>query len=88
MRLGGGGCYCFIVLLLKSALALQRCKMTGVDQESGEVDKIGPLEILREYRAPRGPGKAEFGQLLVPLTTGGTVSVGDPVKVLDRKKTT
>ena len=61
--------------------------MTAVDQATGETDKIGPLEVLRTYRAPRGAGHAEFGVLLVPLRTGGEIHVGDTVKVLEYLKT-
>ena len=60
--------------------------MTGIDQDTGEEDKLGPLEILRQYRAPSGPTKAMLGQLCLPLQTGGTISVGDMLTVLDRKK--
>lgn len=60
--------------------------MTGIDQMTGETDKHGPLEVLREYRAPRGPGHAEFGQHLIPLRIGGQIAVGDKVTILDRKK--
>ena len=65
---------------------MQRCKVPGINQETGEVDKLGPIEILRTYRAPRGPTHAMFGQLLIPLQTGGIVRVGDTVTVLERKK--
>lgn len=64
----------------------ERCKMTGINQLTGEIDKHGPLEVLREYRAPRGPGHAEFGQLLIPLETSGQITVGDKVTILDHKK--
>jgi len=60
--------------------------VTGIDQETGEQDKLGPLEILRGYRAPRGPTHAMFGQLMVPLQVGGRIRVGDAVEVLERKK--
>ena len=61
--------------------------MTGVDQETGEVDKlmIRPLDVLRTYRAPRGPLHARFGQLLIPLQHSGKVRVGDAVQVMERK---
>jgi len=59
--------------------------VTGIDQDTGELDKLGPLEILRGYRAPRGPTHAMFGQLMLPLQPG-TIRVGDKVQVLDRKK--
>lgn len=64
---------------------MQRCKVTGIDQHSAAVDKIGPLEVLRSYRAPRGPGHAMFGQLMAPLRQG-TVRVGDKITVMDKKK--
>ena len=60
--------------------------MTGVDQETGDVDKLGPLDVLRTYRAPRGPLHAKFGQLLVPLQQSGRVRVGDIVQIIERKK--
>lgn len=60
--------------------------MTAVDQDTGEVDKLGPLEILRQYRAPGGPGKAKFGQFMLPLQSGGKIKIGDKVTILDRKK--
>lgn len=60
--------------------------MTGIDQDTGEVDKLGPLDVLRTYRAPAGPTHAMFGQLLIPLQSGGRVRVGDRVTVVERKK--
>lgn len=60
--------------------------MTGVDQETGEVDKLGPLDVLRTYRAPKGPLHAKFGQLMIPLQQSGRVRVGDTVRILERKK--
>ena len=60
--------------------------MTGVDQETGEVDKVGPLDVLRTYRAPKGPLHAKFGQLMIPLQWTGKVRVGDTVQILERKK--
>ena len=71
---------------ISSSISFQRCKMTGIDQETGEQDKLGPLEILRAYRAPRGPTHAMFGQLMIPLHVGGKIHVGDPVTIIDRKK--
>ena len=60
--------------------------MTSIDQESAEVDKLPPLDILRTYRAPGGPTHAMFGQLLLPLQFGGRVKVGDKVTVIEKKK--
>lgn len=67
-------------------LISQRCKMTCIDQDTGKQDKLGPLDILRIYRAPQGPTHANFGQLLVPLQSGTRVQIGDKVEVLERKK--
>ena len=64
----------------------QRCKMTCIDQDTGNQDKMGPLDILRIYRAPLGPTHANFGQLLIPLQSGTKVRVGDRVEVLELKK--
>jgi len=64
---------------------MQRCKLTAVDQSTGEVDKFGPLEVLRSYRAPLGPAHACFGQLLIPLQLGGVIRVGDEVTVIQTK---
>ena len=60
--------------------------MTGINQDTGDEDKLGPLEILRQYRAPDGPGHAKFGQYMIPLQKGSKVKLGDTVTVLDRKK--
>ena len=54
--------------------------MTAVDQTSGEVDKIGPLEILMKYRAPGGPTKAKFGRYMLPLQAGEKFKIGDTVQ--------
>lgn len=60
--------------------------MTGINQDTGEVDKLGPLDILRTYRAPRGPAHARFGQQMIPLQRTGKVRVGDVVKIMEWKK--
>ena len=39
--------------------------MTAVQQDTGV--KLGPLDVLRTYRAPAGPTHAMFGQLILPL---------------------
>ena len=64
---------------------LKRCKMTGVNQDTGQQIKLPPLDILRTYRAPHGPARAEFGQLLLPLKTGAKVKIGDRVNVIKYK---
>ena len=60
--------------------------MTGINQDSGEVDKLSPLDILRTYRAPLGPAHARFGQQMIPLQQTGKVRVGDTVQVMEWKK--
>ena len=60
--------------------------MTGINQDTAEQSKLPPLDILRSYRAPQGPTKAKFGQLLIPLRNGGKIRVGDRVIVLETKK--
>ena len=57
--------------------------MTGINQDTGEVDKLGPLEILRTYRAPQGPAHA---RQMIPLQQTGKVRVGDVVQVMEWKK--
>lgn len=65
---------------------MQRCKMTCNNQDTGEVDKYGPLDMLRTYRAPKGPAHAVFGMKLVQLKPEGVIRVGDKVKVVERRK--
>ena len=61
--------------------------MTAVQQDTGV--KLGPLDVLRTYRAPAGPTHAMFGQLILPLqdVVGGIMweYVGDEMMVMDRK---
>ena len=56
--------------------------MTAVHQDTGVIDKLGPLDVLCTYHAPAGPTHAMFGQLMFPLQVRGKVRVGDEVKVL------
>ena len=67
-------------------LYLQRCKQTSVNQETGVEDKTGPIDILRKYRAHRGPTHANFGQHLIPLQKSGKVHVGDTIQIIERKR--
>ena len=60
--------------------------MTGIHQETAEQLKVPPLDILRTYRAPQGPAYAKFGQLLLPLKTGGKIKIGDKITVLEYRK--
>ncbi len=60
-----------------------RCVVTTTDQETGERSPDRePLKTLAAFRS--GPDGVLFGQNLLPRN-GGTVRVGDPVSVLDRK---
>ena len=59
-----------------------RCVITTVDQEKGEKGKE-PLKTLSEYRNQNG--NVLFGQNLIAETAGGTVRVGDDVKILERR---
>ena len=61
--------------------------MTAINQDTGEPDKLGPLEILRAYPAPRSPTNPTFGQLMVALQPG-KIHVGDKVQVLEKRKQT
>ena len=78
-------CVC-VILMTVPISAIQRCKLTSVDQETGEIDKFGPIDMLRTYRAPRGPTHACFGRKLVPLKPQSTVSIGDKVEIIERSK--
>ena len=64
----------------------QRCKVPSVNQETGAVDKLGPLDILRLYRAPAGPDKAMFGVFGLVLQSGKVIKLGDTIKILELKK--
>ena len=72
-----------IIILI---MFLQRCKQTSVNQETGVEDKTGPIDILRKYRAPRGPTHANFGQHLIPLQKSGKVHVGDTIQIIEKKR--
>ncbi|XP_003388659.1 PREDICTED: mitochondrial amidoxime-reducing component 1-like [Amphimedon queenslandica] len=63
-----------------------RCKVPSVNQETGVPDKVGPLDILRQYRAPGGPDKALFGMFGLVLQAGRTVNLGDKINVLELRK--
>ena len=78
--------YLSMVFNLSPLSSMQRCKQTSVNQDTGKMDKTGPVDILRTYRAPRGPTHANFGQLLIPLQRPGKIHVGDTVQIIERKK--
>lgn len=60
-----------------------RCIMTTIDQETGEKKDKEPLLTLNKYR--KAGNKILFGQNVL-VSQLGTVSVGDDVTVLSRKK--
>jgi uncharacterized protein len=60
-----------------------RCIMTTIDQETGEKKGKEPLLTLNKYR--KAGNKILFGQNVL-ISQLGTVSVGDDVTVLSRKK--
>jgi len=60
-----------------------RCIMTTIDQETGEKKGKEPLLTLSKYR--KAGNKTLFGQNVL-ISQLGTVSVGDNVAILSRKK--
>jgi uncharacterized protein len=60
-----------------------RCIMTTIDQETGEKKGKEPLLTLNKYR--KAGNRILFGQNVL-INQLGTVSVGDDVTVLSRKK--
>ena len=60
-----------------------RCIMTTIDQETGEKKDREPLLTLNKYR--KAANKILFGQNVL-ISQLGTVSVGDDVTVVSRKK--
>ena len=60
-----------------------RCIMTTIDQETGEKKGKEPLLTLNKYR--KAGNKILFGQNVL-INQLGTVSVGDDVTVMSRKK--
>ena len=60
-----------------------RCVLTTVDQARGEKNGKEPLKTLSTYRNKNG--NVLFGQNLIAESTGGTVSAGDTVEVIERK---
>ena len=60
-----------------------RCVMTTIDQETGEKKGKEPLLTLNKYR--KAGNKILFGQNVL-ISQLGTVSVGDDVTIISRKK--
>ncbi|GGL86168.1 molybdenum cofactor biosysynthesis protein [Streptomyces fumigatiscleroticus] len=65
-------------VVLRVAKPSGRCVVTTTDQDTAERGRE-PLRTLARHR--RRDGRLLFGQNLVPLS-GGTVRVGDPVRIL------
>jgi uncharacterized protein YcbX len=59
-----------------------RCVLTTVDQVTGVKNGKEPLRTLASYRNQNG--NVLFGQNLIAETTGGTISMGDAVEVLEK----
>jgi len=60
-----------------------RCVITTVDQTRGEKAGKEPLKTLATYRNKNG--KVLFGQNLIADEPGGTICVGDELKVLEER---
>ena len=60
-----------------------RCIMTTIDQETGEKKSKEPLLTLNKYR--KAGNKILFGQNVL-VSQLGTVSIGDDVTIISRKK--
>jgi uncharacterized protein YcbX len=67
----------------RAAKACERCRVTTIDQETGEAGRQ-PLHVLGRYRR-FGKGLHFAVNLIPELTAGrtGTVRAGDPLTVLD-----
>jgi uncharacterized protein YcbX len=61
----------------------KRCVITTIDQQSGEFTGKEPLKTLATYRGV--PGGVIFGENLLSENSGGTVRIGDEVKVIEKK---
>ena len=61
-----------------------RCPITTTDQDTAETARE-PLRTLATYRHVRGKG-VMFGQNLIHTATG-SISVGDPVEILEPART-
>jgi uncharacterized protein YcbX len=61
----------------------ERCVITTIDQQAGERAGQEPLRTLARYRALGN--NVLFGQYLIADREGGTIRVGDPLHVIERK---
>lgn len=64
-----------------------RCVMTTIDQMKGEKQGSEPLKTLATYRIPKRSVKKKilFGQNLIAEIVGESLSVGDEIKVIEKK---
>ncbi len=62
-----------------------RCVITTIDQQLGEKQGTEPLKTLASFRIPKRSVKKKilFGQNLIAEQSGGTISVGDKIEVLE-----
>ncbi len=56
-----------------------RCNMTTIDQDVGKISGTEPLETLSSYR--RINRKILFGQNLIWMKSGNTISVGNTIQI-------
>jgi uncharacterized protein YcbX len=81
----------------RSTKPCERCVITTVDPSRGEFDGKEPLKTLASFRTAREimPGRIEplgispaavlFGQNLIPMSPGTTISIGDRVHVISEQ---
>lgn len=64
-----------------------RCAITTIDQKNGEKISAEPLKTLATYRIPKRSIKKKilFGQNLIAENSGGVLSVGDEVEIIETK---
>ena len=75
-----------------------RCQIPTIDQDRGEFDGKEPSRTLASFRMAKHvhpdnyeaygqpPNAVLFGENLIPENPGGTISVNDEVKVLERRQ--
>lgn len=75
-----------------------RCVMTTVEQTTGEFDGKEPLRTFASFRKAKhvhpdnfesyghGPNDVLFGENLIPENPSTTISIGDEVEVIERRK--
>jgi len=72
-----------------------RCVVTTVEQSTGEFDRKEPLRTMATFRRAiqvhpdkydaygQAPNAVLFGENLIPENPGGTIAVGDEVRVIE-----